>query len=185
MGIASIVLGILAVMFAAGGFLISFVPSVGAIPGALLTLTAPLLALIGIVLGGVGLSRAKSEGTETGLPTAGLIVSVIAFFPAFLVAITCGLCDMMCASAMLDAPSRSSSGDTNGTPYWMQDAGFGATSPGLGQPPPPPVYPTDPNAPPPQLLPPNPNPPSEVPPVQPEVVPPPPPIPPPEPPRPG
>lgn len=117
MGIASIVLGILALLFALGGFLVSFVPVVGAYPGVFLSFTAPVLALMGIVLGGVGISRAREEGTETGAATAGLIVSIIAFFPAFLVAMTCGVCNTMCASAAMQG------GRHDPDPWWMVDAG--------------------------------------------------------------
>lgn len=145
MGVASIVLGILALLFAMGGFLVSFIPVIGSFPGVILSFGAPVLALMGIVVGGVGMSRAREEGTEAGSATAGLIVSIIAFFPAFLVAITCGVCNTMCASAALTAP-HDQSGQQD--PWWLYDAGPGA-SPGLGATPPgttppgttPPAYP--------------------------------------------
>lgn len=146
MGIASIILGVLSMIFAVAGFLLSWVP----VLGALLSFGAPILALIGIVLGGVGMSRAKEEGSETGIPMAGLIVSIICFFPALLVALTCGVCNTVCTTASLNARRRP---PITGTP-WYIDAGSGA-SPGLGPQPvppapvPPPVQPQAPQ--PPQL----------------------------------
>ncbi len=62
LGIAALVLGILAVIC-------SFIPcfSFGAI----------LLGVTGIILGAVGLSKAKNGGGSKGLPRSGLILSII------------------------------------------------------------------------------------------------------------
>ena len=130
MGIASIVLGVLSLLFAIGGFFASVVPGLGA----LLSFGSPVLALIGIVLGGVGLSRARNEGGETGVPMAGLILSVVAFFPGFFIAVTCGICNSMCTAAQMRGPHNS-----QGAPAWSIDGGLGP-SPGLGP------VPVDPNA---------------------------------------
>ncbi|HEY8429291.1 MAG TPA: hypothetical protein VIL20_12985 [Sandaracinaceae bacterium] len=113
MGVASIVLGVLALLFAVGGFALSFIPVVGS----LLSFGAPVLALIGIVLGGVGVSRARDEGGDGGIALAGLIVSIVAFFPSFFVAITCGLCNAACTTAAI---GRRASG---APPFWLVDAG--------------------------------------------------------------
>ena len=123
MGIASIALGVLALIFTFAGFLLTPIPFVGS----LFSFGAPVCALLGIVLGGVSLSRARTDGTETGLPTAGLVVSVVAFCPAFFVALVCGLCNSVCSAASLSPRSSSPSG----TPFWMVDAGA-TGSPGLG-----------------------------------------------------
>lgn len=142
MGVGSIVLGILSLLFAMGGFVVSFIPGVGAFLGAFLSFASPVLALIGVVLGGVGVSRARSEGIEGGTPMAGLIVSGVAFFPAFLVAISCGICDAMCAGAMIDGQRNRGSS----TPWWLADAGV-STTPGFNPAPIPTPPPTGPSAP--------------------------------------
>ena len=124
MGIASIILGVLSMIFAVAGFLLSWVP----VLGALLSFGAPMLALIGIVLGGVGMSRAKQEGGETGIPMAGMIVCIVCFFPALLVALTCGVCNTMCTTASMNAPDRPRS--NTATPWYLD--GGSSQSPGLG-----------------------------------------------------
>ena len=172
MGIASIILGVLSMIFAVAGFLLSWVPALGA----LLSFGAPVLALIGIVLGGVGMSRAKEEGGETGVPMAGMIVSIVCFFPALLVALTCGVCNTMCTTAGLTSPRNHGS---QGAP-WTFDAS--APSPGLGsqpaQPlgPPQPANPAQPTQlPDPGVMPANPSVPTAVPGQPPPAFPPPPP----------
>lgn len=171
MGIASIILGVLSMIFAIAGFLLSWVPALGA----LLSFGAPVLALIGIVLGGVGMSRAKEEGSETGVPMAGMIVSIVCFFPALLVALTCGVCNTMCTTAGMSG-SRNRGSQVS---PWILDAG--GSSPGLGpqpaQPvlPPQPVQPAQPTPfPDPAAMPPNPSVPTPVPGQPPPAFPPPP-----------
>jgi hypothetical protein len=102
-------------MFA--GAAMTWVPFVGT----MLSFLAPVLAIAGIVLGGVAMSRAKQMGDNDGLAIAGLVVNVVAFVPAMVVALTCGLCNTICTGAML-APH-----DPHSTPFWMQDAGGGPT----------------------------------------------------------
>lgn len=118
MGVGSILLGIAAFLFMFGGFLTSVIPVVGT----LLSFAAPLLAIGGIVTGGLGLSRAKRDGEPTGTPTAGLIVSIVALIPALLVALTCGLCNA-CFTAGMMSPQQ-------GDPQWWLDGGS-PTGPGL------------------------------------------------------
>jgi hypothetical protein len=101
MGIGAIVLGVFAFVCMAGGALLAWVPFLGT----MLSFLAPVLALGGIILGGVAYSRARSGGGESeGLAIGGLVTSVIAFVPAVLVALTCGLCNT-CATAMYLDPS--------------------------------------------------------------------------------
>ncbi|MBX3269455.1 MAG: hypothetical protein KF729_04305 [Sandaracinaceae bacterium] len=159
MGVASIVLGVLAAILAFAGAMLTWVPFLGA----LLSFLSPVLALVGAVLGGVALSRAKEEGGESGVPLAGLIVSIIAFFPALLVALTCGVCNSMCSAGTL-APRPDS---TTSPAFWLVDGGV--ASPGISPPPvsPDPSFPlppptdepdpsADPSAPPPAFPPPEP-----------------------------
>lgn len=133
MGIASIILGIVALICALVGAFVSIIPGVGTFASAFLSLAAPVIALIGIVLGGVGMSRAREEGAPSGVALGGLIVSIIAFVPALLVALTCGVCNSLCAAAMVDG--RFNARDAG--PLWTYDAG-------------PSTYPTIPDEPPPQ-----------------------------------
>lgn len=169
MGIASLVLGVLAVIFAFAGAFLTFIPFLGA----LLSFGSPILALVGAVLGGVAYSRAKEESAETGVPLAGLIVSIIAFFPGLFVALTCGVCNSMCtAGSMAPHPDGSPN-----APYWLVDGGNVVISPGIT---PPPVPPTpnpvpDPNAPPDPTAAPDPNAPPPDPDAPPPAFPPPPP----------
>ncbi len=123
MGAASIVLGVLAVICAFAGAFLTWVPFLGA--G--LSFASPILALVGAVLGGVAYSRAKEESGETGVPLAGLIVSIIAFFPGLFVALTCGVCNSMCAAASV-APRPDAAGLD---PYWYLDGGGVVVSPGI------------------------------------------------------
>jgi hypothetical protein len=146
MGIAAIVAGVLSLLFAIGAFIVSFVPVVGAFVGAFLAFAAPALALVGIVLGGVALSRARNEGGETGMATAGLVVSIVAFIPGFLVAISCGVCNSVCAAAQLENANN----PRPASPFWL-DAGPGSAVPPFFPPPPdptalPPAPSADPNA---------------------------------------
>jgi hypothetical protein len=43
------------------------------------------LALLGVILGGVGISTGKKKGAPTGLAIAGLVLGIIALIPAFIV----------------------------------------------------------------------------------------------------
>jgi len=85
----SVAVGALSFIMMVAGFFLSWVP----VLGSLLSFGAPVVALAGVVMGGVGMSRAKQSGDESGPAIAGLIVSLIAFFPALLVALTCGMCN--------------------------------------------------------------------------------------------
>jgi len=78
--------------FVAGGIATTGLPVVGA----LLSFGAPILALVGLILGGVEVSRRGREGQSKALATTGLILSAVAFLPALTVALTCGLCNAMC-----------------------------------------------------------------------------------------
>ncbi len=123
MGIASVILGVVSMICAVAGFILSWVPFVGGV----LSFGSPVLALIGMVLGGVAMSRAKEEGANSGVATAGLIVSVVAFFPALLVALTCGLCNSLCSAASLQEPR--STRQTQAP--WYMDGGNASISPGI------------------------------------------------------
>jgi hypothetical protein len=110
MGVASSILAILAFVFLLGGMLTSLVPYVGSV----LSFGAPLLALFGIVLGGVGMSRAKQHGDSDTFATLGLTLNVIAFLFGLVFALTCGLCNA-CISQSAQQNARWNLGPTPGS----------------------------------------------------------------------
>jgi len=78
-GIGSITLGALSFCCMVAGIFLVWVPFLGAMVGFL----APVLALFGIVLGGIALSRARDGGHENeSLAIGGLITSIVAFVPS-------------------------------------------------------------------------------------------------------
>lgn len=127
MAIASIVAAVVAFLFMLLGLLLTVIP----FAGTLMSFGAPVVALAGIVLGGVATSRLKRDGEPTGLAIAGIVLNVVAFLPATVVALTCGLCNA-CVTAGSLAPKRDAQFDFRG---W--DAGMGTgtgtgTGPGTG-----------------------------------------------------
>ena len=66
LGTAGFVTGLL-------GLLFCWVPALGIV-----------LALLGIIMGGVGISAGKKKGAPTGLAIAGLVLGVIALVPAII-----------------------------------------------------------------------------------------------------
>jgi hypothetical protein len=82
MAIASLVLGIIALVF-------TFIPVIGNM--------APILAIIGIVLGVMGKKQLAMTGQPSGTATAGLVLSVIALVISLIFTIICGSC-AICAS---------------------------------------------------------------------------------------
>jgi hypothetical protein len=113
MGVGSIIVGIAAFLFMFGGFFTSIIPFLGT----LLSFGAPLLAIAGIVLGGLGLSRAKRDGEPTGAPTAGLILNIVALIPALVIALTCGLCNACITAGAMNPQSQQN--------QWWLDGGGG------------------------------------------------------------
>jgi hypothetical protein len=118
MGLGSILLGIFSFLLMIAGVIFVFVPFLGT----MLSFLSPILAIAGVILGGVAMSRAKQGlGESEGLATAGLILNILAFVPAMLVALTCGLCNTMCTGAFLTPP------DPNAPRVpWDRDGGPGS-----------------------------------------------------------
>lgn len=118
MGIGSITLGVLSFLCMLGGIVLSFVPFLGP----MLAFLSPALALLGIVFGGVALSRAREGGGENeSLAIGGLVTSIIAFVPATLVALTCGVCGTCWTGIILtphDAGPPGAIFPDGGTPSW-------------------------------------------------------------------
>ncbi|NOY89563.1 MAG: hypothetical protein GXP55_00040 [Deltaproteobacteria bacterium] len=132
----SVAVGALSFIMMVAGFLLSWVP----VLGSLLSFGAPVVAIAGVVMGGVAMSRAKQMGQESGAAVAGLIVSIIAFFPALLFALTCGMCNACVTAGALNPNSRRRMGQ-GGFPFpaptAFGDAGKPSTSPFGLQPTPP------------------------------------------------
>jgi hypothetical protein len=146
MGIGSIVLGALSVLCMIGGVLATPIPFLGV----MLSFLSPLLAMLGIVLGGVALSRSRSGGEESeGVAIGGLVTNIVVLVPSFLVAVTCGLCNTICTGIAMSPPHDS------GPRAIFPDSGvhFPTGYPGGGYPPSYP-YPYPPGSTPPPLPPP-------------------------------
>jgi hypothetical protein len=139
MGVASVLVGVLALLMMFGGILLAWLPAVGS----LLSFGAPVTALVGAVLGGLAMSRAKQEGGSSGAGLAGLIVSIVAFLLGLVFALTCGLCNALFTAGVATNPGRFRDGGVTwrvgrGTPpAWMRDldGGLGALPPLPGSPP--------------------------------------------------
>ncbi|MEM9071232.1 MAG: DUF4190 domain-containing protein [Myxococcota bacterium] len=106
MAVGSIILGVIALICMVAGVFLSPVPYLGAV----LSFGAPVMALIGIVMGGVSMSRAKQTGESSGAATAGLVTSIIAFILGLGVALTCGLCNACMTTNMNNPQFRTSGG---------------------------------------------------------------------------
>jgi hypothetical protein len=100
MGLASILLGVVAIVAMVAAVFLMPVPNAGAA----FACGALLFSLLGIVMGGVGISRSGSDGSTSATAVIGLVLSILAFLMSVLVAMTCGACNTLCSSALLDAP---------------------------------------------------------------------------------
>lgn len=128
MGVGSIVLGVLSLLMMFGGILLTWLPGVGSV----LSFGAPVVALVGAVLGGIGMSRAKQDGGSGGAGLAGLIISIIAFIFGLIFALTCGLCNALCTAGMIAGPHHRGDGGvyswstgTGNPPRWLLDRDAG------------------------------------------------------------
>lgn len=102
MGIGSIIAGVVALLMTIGGAFLFWLPFAGSV----LSFLAPLVALAGIVTGGLAISRARRDGESSGTGIGGLVVSIVAFIPAVLVALTCGLCNALCTGSYVNSMGR-------------------------------------------------------------------------------
>lgn len=139
MGVASVLVGVLALLMMFGGIFLAWLPGAGS----LLSFGAPLVALVGAVLGGMAMSRAKQEGSSSGAGLAGLIVSIVAFLLGLVFALTCGLCNALFTAEMVKNRGRLPDGgvmwrvDRGATPPWRRelDGGVGPMPPVPDEPP--------------------------------------------------
>ena len=116
MGVGSVVLGVVSLLMMFGGIVLAWLPGVGSI----LSFGAPVVALIGAVLGGIAMSRAKQEGESGGAATAGLILSIISFVFGLVFALTCGLCNACFSAAVIAGPRNRGDG---GVYSWTRGGG--------------------------------------------------------------
>jgi hypothetical protein len=79
------------------GVLLTPIPGVGAA----FAFGAPVLAVIGIVLGGRAVTANKQRGETGGVAQAAVITSALAFVPAMITALTCGACNALCATGQI------------------------------------------------------------------------------------
>jgi len=131
MAIASVLLGVASLLMMFGGVFLFWMPVVGS----LLSFGGPVLALIGIVLGGLAMSRAKQDGMPSGAALAGVILNVVGFLFGLLVAMTCGLCNAACTSAMFNAHAMDGGVGWQGNMQFGPDGGtFDVTTGDAGDP---------------------------------------------------
>jgi hypothetical protein len=91
MALVSIVLSVVALVCTLIGFLTTPVPVLGLV----FSFGAAAIALGGIMLGGKAQSRAKRDGVPNDMARIAVVLNVIAFVPALLVAVTCGVCNAL------------------------------------------------------------------------------------------
>jgi hypothetical protein len=152
MAIVSILLAVVAFICTLIGFLTTPIPVVGVV----FSFGAAAIALGGMVLGGRAISAAKQRGMPNDSGRIAVVLNVLAFVPALMVAITCGVCN-----AVMSTGNMHFQRDLNFNigPSIFGDAGV----PGL---PPPPRAPAQQQQPeqPPERQPQQPQPPSRLPP---------------------
>jgi hypothetical protein len=97
MALLSILLAVLAFICTLLGFLTTPIPVVGLV----FSFGAAAIALGGIMLGGRATSRAKRAGVPNDAARIAVVMNVLAFIPALLVAFTCGVCNALFSSGNL------------------------------------------------------------------------------------
>lgn len=142
MGPASAILGMASMLFMVGGAVTTLVPVVGS----LFSFGAPILALFGLVLGGVAMSRAQRQGEPSTFATIGLVLNAIGFLMGLVFAMTCGLCNACMSQAQDDMQSQWNLGPTPGS-AWSQGCPTPPCGPGVAPSTTPPSAPTPPVAP--------------------------------------
>jgi hypothetical protein len=102
MALVSILLAVLAFGCTVIGFLTTPIPVVGVV----FSFGAAAIALAGIMLGGKATSQAKSRGLPTDASRIAVVLNVLAFLPALLVAFTCGVCNAIVSTGDVHVQKR-------------------------------------------------------------------------------
>ncbi len=102
MGVGSIIAAVSAFGCALLGMLLAGVP----IAGSVLSFASPLVALSGLITGGVAWSKGRSAGVAHGPAIVGCVLSAMVFLPSLVIALTCGLCNACYSAALLDPDAR-------------------------------------------------------------------------------
>jgi hypothetical protein len=92
--VRSIVLAVASLLCIGAGILTTPIPVVGT----LFSFGAPALALLGVILGGMDISRARKQGQSRDAALAGVILSALCFLPALATSLTCGVCNALWSS---------------------------------------------------------------------------------------
>jgi hypothetical protein len=155
MALVSILLAVVAFVCTLLGFVTTPIPVIGL----LFSFGAAAVALGGAMLGGKAISAAKRANLPTDAARIAVVLNVIAFVPALLVALTCGVCNALFSTGNVQT-RRGIDFNFNprGIPGFGADAGPNALPPplhardaGAAPPPPepgsPPVQPPAPAAP--------------------------------------
>ncbi len=150
MSVLSIVLAALSLLCIPLGVVLAPVPVVGAV----FAFGAAALALAGIITGGLAMSRGKRAGQATGVAQAGVISSALAFVPALLTALTCGVCNALFAGGHFEASRDFHVSVQQGLMPPAADGGAPGGSGGARAAPDQPAAPRPPGAPPPAFPPP-------------------------------
>jgi hypothetical protein len=94
MALVSILLAVVAFVGTLIGFLTTPIPVLGAV----VSFAAAGTALGGIMLGGRAISASKLRGMPNDAARIAVVLNVLAFIPALLVALTCGVCNAVVSS---------------------------------------------------------------------------------------
>jgi hypothetical protein len=92
--VRSIVLAVASLLCIGAGVLTTPIPVVGT----LFSFGAPALGLLGVILGGMDISRARKQGQSRDAALAGVILSALCFLPALATSLTCGVCNALWTS---------------------------------------------------------------------------------------
>ena len=98
MVLASILLAVLAFVAAVIGFLTTPIPVVGL----LFSFGAAGLALVGMMLGGRAVSKARRSLGSTDAARVAVVLNTMALVPAGLVAMSCGVCNAVISTGEVD-----------------------------------------------------------------------------------
>jgi hypothetical protein len=126
MALVSILMAVLAFVCTLIGFVTTPIPVLGLV----FSFGAAAIALGGAMLGGRAISKAKRANLPTDAARIAVVLNVIAFVPALLVALTCGVCNAVVSTGNVRSQrSFDLNFNPRGAPGFAPDAGPGALPP--------------------------------------------------------